>query len=470
MQNNDTIIVPASASDAVVESQIVQSHKTNKLQLCSFCFLFITSLAFMLYYISTAALNFCAYVIYFNSFQFYGFAYLSTLLILLPILSVQLYKFLKHRKIPTVKFQFFQLALIIVFIVDAILFQEQFKNVSYGPLTILNGNQTHVHWYTSKKSNTILRTNEIVTNITHFSRFHNVFVNSSKFEYQIEGHGFNSSSVQNFKMNDQVKMFSVMTDIHSNNRYLSQAPTYADFMILGGDYSNGGRGHEFAKSFKGAPNIPYLMAVGNHDVLGNSKDLVLRHENFYQKVHNVGIYVLFVLKDGLISGQYVNKTRADAAIKFLEQRIEKNHDEHVFIVVHNPVYSTGNYGSSKYFTTIMEKFLDEHSRNNIRAIFTGHDHLFAAFKRNHQYIFVSGGGGGDITNMRSILQGKRAWETKTLKGPLQILNDNCLGYEHHLDSELMMTRTDVTFEPHKIKYSVVNADSQKVVHVYEQEF
>ncbi|CAL6087037.1 Alkaline_phosphatase [Hexamita inflata] len=468
MQNKDSIITTASANDAVVESQVVQSSKTQQLQVYSFWILFLTSLAFMLYYISTAVLNFCAYVLYFNRIQFYGFAYLSTIIILLPILSIQLYKYIKQRQISTVKFQFFHLMLIIVFITDAALFQKQFKDVSYGPLTILNGNQTQVHWYTSKKSDTVLRTNETVTNISQFSRFHNVFVNSSQFKFQIEGHGFNNDT-HNFKLNDQVKKFSVMTDIHSNNRYLRQAPTDTDFMILGGDYSNGGRGHEFAKSFKDAPNIPYLMAVGNHDVLGNSKDLVLRQQNFYQKVNNVGIYVLFVLKDGLISGQYVNKTRADAAIKFLEQRIKQNHDEHVFIVVHNPVYSTGNYGSSKYFTNLMEKFLDEHPSNNIRAIFTGHDHLFAAFKRNHQYIFVSGGGGGDITNMRSILRGKRAWETKTLKGPLQIINDNCLGYEHHLDSELMMTRTDVTFEPHKIKYSVVNADSQKVVHVYEQE-
>ncbi|CAL6093851.1 Alkaline_phosphatase [Hexamita inflata] len=471
MQSNNTVLTPASCENAVIiESPIVSTPRINRKQTCSFWLLFLTTLAFMLYYISTGVLNFCAYVLYFRRFQFYGFAYLSTILILLPILGIQLYRFLKHRRISTKKFQTFQLAMLVVFLVDAIMFQEQFRNVSYGPLTILNGNQTQVHWYTTKQSPTVLRSNESTANMSHFSRFHNVFVNSTQFEYQIEGPGFNSSDTHSFKLNGQVKKFSVMTDIHSNNRYLSQAPANADFMILGGDYSNGGRGHEFAKSFRDAPNVPYLMAVGNHDVLGNSEDLVLRQENFYQKVHNVGVYVLFVLNRGLFKGQYVNNTKADAAIQFLEQKIKQNNDEHVFIVVHHPVYSTGNFGSNKYFTTLVEKFLDEHQNSNIRAIFTGHDHQFASFQRNKQFIFVSGGGGGDITNMMSILHGKRTWSTPNLKGPQQILNDNCMGYQYHLDSRLMSTRTDVTFEAHKIKYSVVNADSLNVEHVYEQVF
>ena len=44
----------------------------------------------------------------------------------------------------------------------------------------------------------------------------------------------------------------------------------------------------------------------------------------------------------------------------------------------------------------VEDFLDRNPDQNIRAIFTGHDHVFAAFKRKNVYLFVNGVGGGAL--------------------------------------------------------------------------
>ena len=76
--------------------------------------------------------------------------------------------------------------------------------------------------------------------------------------------------------------------------------------------------------------------------------------------------------------------------------------EHLFIVVHAPVYSTASGGSKPYFANKMTTFLDDHKEKN-RAVFSGHYHLFNAFKRKKVFIFVNAVAGGDLTNMRIIV-------------------------------------------------------------------
>ncbi|CAL6103902.1 Calcineurin-like_phosphoesterase superfamily domain-containing protein [Hexamita inflata] len=118
----------------------------------------------------------------------------------------------------------------------------------------------------------------------------------------------------------------------------------------------------------------------------------------------------------------------------------------------------------------MEQFIDVHPELKIRAIFSGHDHLFSAFKRNQQLFFVAGAGGGKIDPMTNKNFAKnRQWPKKELHGPLPVLNDACYGYEHHLDSWMQFTRTEVNFYAEKIVYQVRDLTNDNIIASYEQQ-
>ncbi|CAL5982533.1 Calcineurin-like_phosphoesterase superfamily domain-containing protein [Hexamita inflata] len=258
-----------------------------------------------------------------------------------------------------------------------------------------------------------------------------------------------------------INNFVVLTDIHSNNRYLSNMAMDYDFCVLCGDYSNAGKYGEFQQSFVGMPQKPILAVVGNHDYNGDYQNFSQRPDNFYQKVRDLGFFYLWVQEGGDAAAFQFLNDNANRAIS----------DKHVFIVVHHPIYSTGEFGASKSISIQMEQFIDTHPELKIRAVFSGHDHLFSAFKRNEQFFFVAGAGGGKIDPMTSYsFARERLWSEKKLHGPLAVLNDECYGYEHHLDSWMQFTRTEVNFYVDKIIYQVRNLKSNNIIASYEQTF
>ncbi|CAL6005730.1 Calcineurin-like_phosphoesterase superfamily domain-containing protein [Hexamita inflata] len=156
-------------------------------------------------------------------------------------------------------------------------------------------------------------------------------------------------------------------------------------------------------------------------------------------------------------------------MQFLNNNINAD-DEHVFIITHHPVYSTGSYGSNKYFVDKMEAFLDANQDKHIRAVFSGHDHLFASFKRGNQFVFVNGAGGGSINNMTIESHENRQWKSSELHGPLPYIDDTCMGYDKHLDSYLKFTRTEVELSAHKVTYTIRDLSNQKTLTTYDQNF
>ena len=97
-----------------------------------------------------------------------------------------------------------------------------------------------------------------------------------------------------------------------------------------------------------------------------------------------------------------NDTRIDLVFEWLEKAIHTN-DEHKFLILHHPIYSTGTFGSHPKLAHRMEKFLDDHQNENIRAVFTGHDHQFSAFSRKNVMMFVNGVGGGSYDGQPDIV-------------------------------------------------------------------
>ncbi|CAL5996183.1 Alkaline_phosphatase [Hexamita inflata] len=350
-------------------------------------------------------------------------------------------------------------------IVDLIICSVNFKQVqfSYGPLSFIYGNQTRIHWHTTELSKTNMKAGKMFQS-NELSNYHEVFVGDDKFKYQFKGMDAKFS----YELPAQVDKFIVMTDIHTNNKYTSTMSTDFDFMVLCGDQSYGGSVADFNMAFKGFPTKPLIMAMGNHDEPGDFLIVNGRPKTFYQQVRNIGFYFIHVQR-----GTPIVDDQVDLGIEFLNRNVNLSAGtEHIFIVVHYPVYSAGYFGAHPYFTQKLEKFIDENEKMNIRAVFYGHDHSFGAFKRKQQYFIDAGVGGGKIDDLRNTSYAfDRAWTNESLHGPLAVpatCTQACYGYEYHLDSWMKYTRTEVNFEQGKIVYNVRDLDTNQLLKSYEQ--
>ncbi|CAL5997623.1 Alkaline_phosphatase [Hexamita inflata] len=319
--------------------------------------------------------------------------------------------------------------------------QLSFK-VFYGPLSFIHEDGTRIHWAARFGS----------------KYYHSTTYPGSNFNYTFQGKQYENV------LPDQISKFVVMTDIHQNNQYTSTMTTDYDFAVFCGDYSSSGKVAEFSRAFSGMPTKPLLMAMGNHDEPGNFSQVNGREKNFFQKVRNLGFYFIHVQQ-----GTPIVDAEVDRGIQFILDNINLGvQSDHVFIVVHHPVFSTGEFGSHQYFSQKIEQLITDHPELKIRATFSGHDHMFSAFQKGSQFFFVNGAGGGGIDQMTDSSYGVRQWPSEELHGPQSIVADNCYGYDLHLDSWMKFTRTEVNFEPGKIVYNVRDLDSDVVLKSYEQ--
>ncbi|CAL5996175.1 Alkaline_phosphatase [Hexamita inflata] len=342
-------------------------------------------------------------------------------------------------------------------LLDVITTLPELPTFCYGPLAFVHENGTNIHWCTYKATPTYLQGQESTTGPK--SNYHSVFVNKTQFDYQIPG----MDTQFTYSLALQISKFVVMADTHTNSHYLSTMDTDFDLLVHCGDMSSGGRINEFALGFAGFPTKPVLMVMGNHDSYsGQFPQVNQREYNYYQQVRNIGIFFVYVQ-----SGLDAN------AFQFLEDNAVLGYGaDHIFIVVHHPVYSTGGDGSTESISKKMEQFIDSHPQLKFRAQFSGHDHVFAAFKRGQGYYFVNGAGGGGRDTMRdpTTYAGQRVWPADELHGPLTYLDEYCYGYEYHQDSWLKFTRTEVNFEASKIVYNIRDLDTGNILVSYDQPF
>ncbi|CAL5996207.1 Alkaline_phosphatase [Hexamita inflata] len=362
----------------------------------------------------------------------------------------------KTRMIVSIASLIATLPVSIWLLVDVIITISALPTFCYGPLAFVHGSGTNIHWCTYKPTSTYLQGQD---STGPKSNYHSVFVNETQFNYQIPG----LASQFTYSLAPQISKFVVMADTHTNSHYLSTMNTDFDLLVLCGDMSYGGLMSEFAQGFAGFPTKPVLMVMGNHDkISGQFQQVNQREYNYYQQVRNIGIFFVYVQ-----SGLDAN------AFQFLEDNAVLGYGaDHIFIVVHHPVYSTGGDGSTESISKKMEQFIDSHPQLKFRAQFSGHDHVFAAFKRGQGYYFVNGAGGGGRDTMRdpTTYAGQRVWPADELHGPLTYLDEYCYGYEYHQDSWLKFTRTEVNFEASKIVYNIRDLDTGSILVSYDQPF
>ncbi|CAL6087699.1 Alkaline_phosphatase [Hexamita inflata] len=331
---------------------------------------------------------------------------------------------------------------------------KNLPKLHYGPLAFIYDKGIRVHWCTQNETPTFLK-----GKFPHGPKvqYHNVVINKTSFDYSIPG----VPTKYNVDFPQAITKFVVMADTHTNNHYLSTMKTNYDFLIICGDMSYSAQTDEYTYGFTEFPTKPVLMVMGNHDKYGDNFQKINQHEyNYYQQVRNIGIFFVYV-QNGL---------EADAFTFLTDNAALGYSSDHIFIVVHHPIYSTGGDGSIESISKQMEQFIDNHPQLKFRALFSGHDHVFAAFKRNNGFYFVNGAGGGGRDTMRdpNSYAGQRVWPADELHGPQTYLDEYCYGYQYHKDSWLKFTRTEVNFEANKIVYNIRDLDADTILVSYDQ--
>jgi len=176
-----------------------------------------------------------------------------------------------------------------------------------------------------------------------------------------------------------------------------------DFVISAGDnvYPNGA-GRYFTKSFEQPfasllkDRVNFYTVLGNHDVDAGRQDQCqyplfnMGGQNYYKVEKGNGLAEFFML----------DSTDFDSAqAGWLESSLRASTAKWKIAVFHHPIYSSGRmHGSAMGLRRQLEPIL---TRYDVKAAFTGHDHIYERTKLQHgiQH-FVTGAGGkvrrGDV--------------------------------------------------------------------------
>lgn len=303
------------------------------------------------------------------------------------------------------------------------------------------------------------------------TKFHQLFINSTKFSTVIE-----DRRVEYDNSPREAHRFVLTSDAHEEGYYIAksvQDMDEFDFHACAGDTLYWKLSIEYQVCFLHWHQRPFIQGAGNHEIYTNLTQIEERPLVFYQNVQGVNFYVLNVFNNtGYV---VIDEAQIEESFAFLEREIDLQEGPKI-IISHQPVYSTGTFGSTPALTTRMEQFLDAHPHSQILAVVSGHDHLFSAFRRNNVYFLDVATNGGLRSDVNNETMGERGWahvqgNDHELHGPLNGAdNENSLGYEYHLDSYREFTRTEVEItETGHVTYTVRGLRDWAVLAVYEQD-
>jgi predicted phosphodiesterase len=158
--------------------------------------------------------------------------------------------------------------------------------------------------------------------------------------------------------------------------------------------------------------MPILPVVGNHD----TSDAALFTGFFLmnQESHFPKRYYKVKFGNVLVISLDTRPTIAvgDAQYLFLQQALELSRSseiDHVFIALHEPLYSSGRHSSTK---KLAESILPLIERYPVTAVLSGHDHHYERSKPINGIVhIVTGGGGAKLTPVVQTSFCEKALET-----------------------------------------------------------
>ncbi len=228
------------------------------------------------------------------------------------------------------------------------------------------------------------------------------------------------------------------------------------FMIHAGDLVRTGGDLEnwlsHFSSFDGQGSLPLVIAPGNHDYLGD------RGGNFLYFFHQPDYYTLDYGDTRIISlhpydgpGRTLDGpvlTTGKEQYRWLKRELaRKDRKRWTVVIIHNPILSTGDYGTSELLAA---QYLRLFRRHRVDLVVSGHDHNFDIFHvdpdaEDGGTLFLVAGTGGSHIDSYIMDRPLRRWEgwrhdPFAGEGPYQRdpLTDN-----HHVYGELSWGFTDV---------------------------
>ena len=173
-----------------------------------------------------------------------------------------------------------------------------------------------------------------------------------------------------------------------------------DFCITTADLVNKGAGSKGIKDYELLDSMggwfmrkyPMWPTVGNHEEAGGDNGV----ENFTN---------FFGMEKAMYSFEYGNakfialpwpKINEDSIkLQWLEDELKSAEGKHIFIYKHRPHYTVGrkSYSDVEGEATATTKLYDKYK---VKAVFSGHDHIYYRTKRNSTYHIISAGAGASI--------------------------------------------------------------------------
>ncbi len=185
-----------------------------------------------------------------------------------------------------------------------------------------------------------------------------------------------------------------------------------DFCITTADLVNKGAGNQGITDYKLLDSMggwfmrkyPMWPTVGNHEEAGGDNGI----ENFTD---------FYGMEKAMYSFEYGNAkfialpwpkiSKDPVKLQWLEDELKSAQGKHIFIYKHRPHYTVGkkSYNDVEGKATATTKLYDKY---HVKAVFSGHDHLYYRTKRNGTYHIISAGAGATIYKLKreqDVLEG-----------------------------------------------------------------
>ena len=174
----------------------------------------------------------------------------------------------------------------------------------------------------------------------------------------------------------------------------------------------------FEKIYSASNKIPWYIALGNHDYMGNIQSLIDYGEKnsfwifpspyySFEKSLTQSRKVLFVVTDtnefihffGFRYRSYMRKEKGITQLNWMNTVLRDNSSQWKIVVGHHPVYSAGDHGDT---VPLQSEFLDNLENNGVDFYFSGHDHDLQFLKNPSKktHFFISGAG-SKVREMKS---------------------------------------------------------------------
>ncbi|HCM46341.1 MAG TPA: hypothetical protein DIS98_02115 [Colwellia sp.] len=143
---------------------------------------------------------------------------------------------------------------------------------------------------------------------------------------------------------------------------------------------------------------PMWPTVGNHEEAGG-EDAINNFTNFFSM--EKAMYSFEYGNAKFIALPWPKMSEDETKLSWLEDELKSANGKHIFIYKHRPHYTVG---SKKYKDVegLESKTTRLYDKYKVKAVFSGHDHIYYRTKRNDTHYIISAGAGASIYKLKRV--------------------------------------------------------------------